>query len=120
MANISEKQMINWYSKAIVNEVISKPFSRVGVIIADSIDKDNYLSGYWCIGDYTFERLLTKKKHKRAHSYFYRNRSLEFQEKVIDAVKKYKGITVKEEIEEFRSWYKPKNYKKTYYISVTK
>lgn len=111
--------MINWYSKAIVNEAITHPLSFNGIIVADSIDKEDF-SGFWCIGDYTFDCLLTKKKHKRAHSYFYRNRSLQFQEKVIDAVKKYKGIAVREEIEEFRSWYEPKNYKKTYYITVTK
>lgn len=113
---ITEEQAINWFSRSIIDYMIRKSNPSIKIIIATYINTD-YHSGSFCIADLLFERLLKKKKYKMAFYKF--NKGLDFQEKVIDILRKDNNIEVKEEIEEFIS-YVPDNYQKTYFISVKK
>jgi len=114
--SITEEQAIQWFAESIIDYIIRWPNEPFSLIIATWIN-DDYHSGYHCIADLSFERLLKKNKHEIAFYKF--NKGIDFQEKVVDVIKRKKGIVVKEKVEDF-NFGKPENYIKTYFIEVEK
>ena len=113
---ITEDQAIKWTANAIIDNAIRYPNEPFRLMIADWKD-DEYHSDSYCMGTYKFRQLLNKRKHRTAFDKF--NNGIEFQEKVVRSVKSKKGLTVSEELEVFKHT-QPKNYEKTYIISVNK
>lgn len=112
--SITEDKAIKWIAKDIVKYLIRYNGQKVRLIVADYINDDDF-SGTHCL---VFDRysLIRSKKARRA--YFKFNRNTEFQMKVVQQLKKTKGVTVEEVKEEFKPYMHIKGYVMTYKISA--
>lgn len=113
--SITEEQAIKWFAESIVTYIIRYPKDSFDLIIADRIHSDDHW-GYYCLTHSSFARLLKKRKHKIAFYKF--NKTIEFQEKVVEMVRSQKGLVVKESNEYGHR--RPENYQKTYFIKIEK
>lgn len=111
---ITEEQAIKWFAGSIMHYLIRNSNEFLPLVIASWIDEE-YLPGYQCMADHTFTSLLRKKKYRMAYYKF--NKDFAFQEKVVDRIRKQKGIVIQEVVENF-SYGEPRDYKKTYFIKL--
>lgn len=116
-SKITEYEGQKWLAQDIVKYII-KYNSNMHLIIADGMHRDEF-SGYKCLGSYLSMNggVIKRKKTKRASNKF--KMTIEFQEKVLDEIRKIKGVAV-EELNEDYGWRNNsiQNYHGTYKISI--
>ena len=114
---ITEREGQKWLAQDMVKYIV-KYNSNMYLIIADNIDSEEF-SGCECLGLYwsISGSMIKRKKAKRVSNKF--KMTIEFQEKVLDEIRKIKGVTVVE-LDEDYGWRKNsiKNYHGTYKISI--
>lgn len=112
---ISEYEATKWIAEDMVSYIV-KYNSNMHLIVADSIHRED-LSGYESIDDMYRGNIIKRKKAKMAYWKF--NKTIEFQENVLDEIRKIRGMKV-EELEVDFGWRMNsiKNYQGTYKISI--
>jgi hypothetical protein len=104
---------VNYIKKDIINYMV-RSNNTVYFVVADWINTED-TPEYFCLGAYPRRILKSGKAKKGFNKYKW---TIENQVLVVEALRETKGITIKEEVEKF-TYQQPKNYQKTYIITLT-
>lgn len=111
-SKITEQQAIKWIAEDIVRYIIKHNKSTIDILICDYAN-DGY---FW--SDCTLKyRPYYIKRSKTRMAYYKFNMDIPFQEKIIDYVKTFNVVEVKEDVQKF-TWERIDNYKKTVVIKA--
>lgn len=114
--NVNEDKVAKLLAKDFVKRLIR--FNRPIILhIAEHLNTED--TGGYCLGGWSFYSFTIKDKKLKT---MYRNidRSIEFQEKVVDEIRGIKGVEIEMVNFELPYWTNPVNYKHTYEISLSK
>lgn len=107
-SKITEEQAIKWIAEDIARYLIQNKKSSIDILICEYANDDHFCSECDLTGAAPY--FIKRKKTKMAFYKF--NRTLEFQEKIINKLKSMKTIKVTQKVEDFSSWKRIDNYKK--------
>lgn len=106
---ITEQQSIKWISEDIVRYLIKYKKSTIKIMICTYSNDDHFWGD--CDLNGTAPYYLKRKKTKMAFYKF--TKTLDFQERIANELKKNKFINVVEEVETLDSWKRIENYVNT-------
>ena len=105
---ITEEQAVRWIAEDMARYII-KYKEEVRILICNYANEDHFWSG--CrIDDYYF------KRNKTYTAYYKFNKTIAFQEKVIETLKNMKEFHIVEQVDTFK-WERIENYQKTVIIT---
>lgn len=111
---ISEEQAIKWITEDIVRYLIKNKKSVIDLMICTYASEDDF----WMDCDLNSTAPYYIKRKKTRTAFYKFSMTLEFQEKIVGLLKQNKYVNVSEYVEEFSSWKRIDDYKKTVKINL--
>jgi len=106
---ITEEQAVKWIAEDIIRYLVRNKKSTIDILIC-TYANDDY---FWDECDLNGVAPYYIKRDNTKMAYYKFVKTLEFQEKIIDALKKNKLVEVVETVEVFSPWKRIENYVKT-------
>ena len=111
-SKITEEQATKWIAEDIVRYLIKHKRSSIDILICDYANDDHF----WDDCDLNGVAPYYLKRDKTKMAFYKFKKTIEFQEKVVNELKSFKGVKVIEKVENISSWKQIENYKKTVII----